>query len=137
MITMQPVVEVYATDGFALWPVAEVGSFGYLALSVYAPRALFGIVCRYDKLRRSRPRHQRETVGFEPHRRVAHRRSTRSALRDHPAAGAAQHGRRPPGQFLSSTAQAFEILGAVDRENVLVLYDLYHSITMGNGRKAF
>lgn len=30
---MQPVVEVYAMDGFALWPVAEVGSFGYLALS--------------------------------------------------------------------------------------------------------
>ncbi|MFI7121721.1 hypothetical protein [Amycolatopsis sp. NPDC049868] len=33
MITMQPVLEVYATDGFALWPVAEVESFGYLALS--------------------------------------------------------------------------------------------------------
>lgn len=33
VITMQPVVEVYAPDGFALWPVAEVESFGYLALS--------------------------------------------------------------------------------------------------------
>ncbi|WP_340688699.1 hypothetical protein LCL61_28645 [Amycolatopsis coloradensis] len=30
---MQPVLEVHATDGFALWPVAEVESFGYLALS--------------------------------------------------------------------------------------------------------
>jgi hypothetical protein len=30
---MQPVVEVYAPDGFALWPVAEVESFCYLALS--------------------------------------------------------------------------------------------------------
>jgi len=33
VITMQPVVEVHPPDGFALWPVAEVGSFGYLALS--------------------------------------------------------------------------------------------------------
>jgi hypothetical protein len=33
VITMQPVVEVYAPDGFALWPVAEVESFGHLALS--------------------------------------------------------------------------------------------------------
>ncbi|MFC3454323.1 hypothetical protein [Amycolatopsis speibonae] len=30
---MQPVLEVRATDGFALWPVAEVESFGHLALS--------------------------------------------------------------------------------------------------------
>ncbi|WP_254126703.1 hypothetical protein [Amycolatopsis sp. CA-230715] len=30
---MQPVLEVYAPDGFALWPVAKVESFGYLALS--------------------------------------------------------------------------------------------------------
>lgn len=33
VITMQPVLEVYTPDGFALWPVAEVESFGYLALS--------------------------------------------------------------------------------------------------------
>ncbi|MBP2182818.1 hypothetical protein JOM49_004344 [Amycolatopsis magusensis] len=33
MITMQPVVEVYALDDFVLWPVAEVESFSYLALS--------------------------------------------------------------------------------------------------------
>lgn len=30
---MQPVLEVYALDGFTLWPVAEVESFGYLTLS--------------------------------------------------------------------------------------------------------
>lgn len=30
---MQPVLEVYAPDGFALWPVVEVESFGYLVLS--------------------------------------------------------------------------------------------------------
>jgi hypothetical protein len=33
VITFQPVVEVYASDGFTLWPVAEVTSFGHLALS--------------------------------------------------------------------------------------------------------
>lgn len=33
VITMQPVLEVHAPDGFALWPVAEVDSFGYLALT--------------------------------------------------------------------------------------------------------
>ncbi|MEV4599368.1 hypothetical protein AB0K15_18400 [Amycolatopsis sp. NPDC049253] len=30
---MQPVVEVLARDGFALWPVCEAGTDGYLALS--------------------------------------------------------------------------------------------------------
>ncbi|MEV5595361.1 hypothetical protein [Streptomyces sp. NPDC052496] len=30
---MQPVLEIYAPDGFGLWPVAEVESFGFLALS--------------------------------------------------------------------------------------------------------
>jgi len=33
VITMQPVLEVSASDGFDLWPVTDVGSFGYLALS--------------------------------------------------------------------------------------------------------
>ncbi|WP_435975601.1 hypothetical protein [Streptomyces sp. Qhu_M48] len=33
MMTMQPVLETYAPDGFTLWPVAEAESFGYLALS--------------------------------------------------------------------------------------------------------
>ncbi|MEU9686125.1 hypothetical protein [Amycolatopsis japonica] len=30
---MQPVLEVRATDGFALWPVAETESFGYMPLN--------------------------------------------------------------------------------------------------------
>ncbi|MFD0020615.1 hypothetical protein [Streptomyces sp. NPDC058382] len=30
---MQPVLEIYAADGFDLWPVAEVESFGFLPLS--------------------------------------------------------------------------------------------------------
>ncbi|MER5966540.1 hypothetical protein [Streptomyces sp. NPDC002057] len=30
---MQPVLETYAPDGFALWPVAETEPFGYLTLS--------------------------------------------------------------------------------------------------------
>ncbi|MFJ6609480.1 hypothetical protein ACIQPT_04300 [Streptomyces sp. NPDC091289] len=30
---MQPVLEMYAPDGFDLWPVAEVESFGFLPLS--------------------------------------------------------------------------------------------------------
>lgn len=30
---MQPVLEIYAPDGFDLWPVAEVESFGFLPLS--------------------------------------------------------------------------------------------------------
>ncbi|MFI6906056.1 hypothetical protein ACIBKY_32670 [Nonomuraea sp. NPDC050394] len=30
---MQPVLEVYSYDGFALWPVAEVESYGYLPLN--------------------------------------------------------------------------------------------------------
>ncbi|MEU3133731.1 hypothetical protein ABZ691_13045 [Streptomyces sp. NPDC006854] len=30
---MQPVLEMYAPDGFALWPVAEVEPFGFLPLS--------------------------------------------------------------------------------------------------------
>ena len=30
---MQPVLETYAPDGFALWPVAEGEPFRYLALS--------------------------------------------------------------------------------------------------------
>ncbi|RSN43422.1 hypothetical protein DMC64_22550 [Amycolatopsis sp. WAC 04197] len=33
VITMQPVLEVRATDGFALWPVAETESFGYMPLN--------------------------------------------------------------------------------------------------------
>ncbi|WP_229818870.1 hypothetical protein [Streptomyces lateritius] len=33
MIVMQPVLETYASDGFAFWPVAEGQPFGYLALS--------------------------------------------------------------------------------------------------------
>ncbi|MBB5081882.1 hypothetical protein HNR40_007377 [Nonomuraea endophytica] len=33
MIVMQPVLEVYAFDGFSLWPVAEVESYGYLPLN--------------------------------------------------------------------------------------------------------
>ncbi|MFD4481511.1 hypothetical protein ACFWPU_36115 [Streptomyces sp. NPDC058471] len=33
MIVMQPVLEVYAPDGFDLWPVAEIESFGFLPLS--------------------------------------------------------------------------------------------------------
>jgi hypothetical protein len=33
VIVMQPVLEIYASDGFALWPIAEVESFGYLPLS--------------------------------------------------------------------------------------------------------
>ncbi|OLZ49898.1 hypothetical protein BS330_31755 [Amycolatopsis keratiniphila subsp. nogabecina] len=33
MITMQPVLEAHTTGGFALWPVAEVESFGYIPLS--------------------------------------------------------------------------------------------------------
>lgn len=30
---MQPVLEIYAPDGFALWPVAEIESFSFLPLS--------------------------------------------------------------------------------------------------------
>ncbi len=30
---MHPVLEICAPDGFGLWPVAEVGSFGFLPLS--------------------------------------------------------------------------------------------------------
>lgn len=30
---MQPVLEIYAPDGFDLWPVAEIKSFGFLPLS--------------------------------------------------------------------------------------------------------
>ncbi|MFB8032153.1 hypothetical protein ACFC5Z_04185 [Streptomyces sp. NPDC056004] len=33
MIVMQPVLEIYEPDGFDLWPVAEVESFGFLPLS--------------------------------------------------------------------------------------------------------
>ncbi|MEV0091942.1 hypothetical protein [Streptomyces sp. NPDC050738] len=33
VIVMQPVLEIYAPDGFALWPVAESEPFGYLALN--------------------------------------------------------------------------------------------------------
>ncbi|MFJ8871449.1 hypothetical protein ACIRD6_37600 [Streptomyces sp. NPDC102473] len=33
MIVMQPVLEMYASDGFDLWPVAEVQSFAFLPLS--------------------------------------------------------------------------------------------------------
>ncbi|MFG2631351.1 hypothetical protein [Streptomyces sp. NPDC048473] len=33
VIVMQPVLEIYPLDGFALWPVAEIESFGYLPLS--------------------------------------------------------------------------------------------------------
>lgn len=33
VITMQPVLEVRATNGFALWPVAETESFGYMPLN--------------------------------------------------------------------------------------------------------
>ncbi|MET8405784.1 hypothetical protein ABZV53_42660, partial [Streptomyces sp900116325] len=33
MIVMQPVVEIVAHDGFALWPVAEVERFSFLPLS--------------------------------------------------------------------------------------------------------
>ncbi|MGA6172022.1 hypothetical protein ACPEIF_17460 [Streptomyces sp. NPDC012600] len=33
MIVMQPVLETYAPDGFALWPVAGVEPFGFLPLS--------------------------------------------------------------------------------------------------------
>ncbi|UJW36688.1 hypothetical protein L3Q67_25810 [Saccharothrix sp. AJ9571] len=44
---MQPVVEVYAPDGFVLWPVAEVESFGYLALSgELTPREIGTVVMR-------------------------------------------------------------------------------------------
>ncbi|MFE7275775.1 hypothetical protein [Streptomyces sp. NPDC057623] len=33
MIVMHPVLEIYAPDGFDLWPVAEIKSFGRLPLS--------------------------------------------------------------------------------------------------------
>ncbi|MEU9563327.1 hypothetical protein AB0D16_14990 [Streptomyces sp. NPDC048161] len=33
MIVMQPVLEIYPPDGFALWPVAEIEAIGYLPLS--------------------------------------------------------------------------------------------------------
>ncbi|MFB9523722.1 hypothetical protein [Streptomyces cremeus] len=33
MITVQPVLEMYAPDGFDLWPVAEVEPYDFLALS--------------------------------------------------------------------------------------------------------
>ncbi|MFJ6686970.1 hypothetical protein [Streptomyces werraensis] len=33
MIVMQPVLEIYALNGFDLWPVAEVQSFAFLPLS--------------------------------------------------------------------------------------------------------
>ncbi|MEV5974860.1 hypothetical protein [Streptomyces sp. NPDC051921] len=33
MIMMQPVLEIYAPDGFGLWPVADVEPFGFLPLS--------------------------------------------------------------------------------------------------------
>ncbi|MCC3779838.1 hypothetical protein [Streptomyces sp. UNOB3_S3] len=33
MIVIQPVLEIYAPDGFDLWPVAEIEPFGFLPLS--------------------------------------------------------------------------------------------------------
>jgi hydroxypyruvate isomerase len=36
-----------------------------------------------------------------------------------------------PGQFLSDTAEGFRIVREVDRDNVRLLYDLYHSVAMG------
>ncbi len=33
MIVVQPVLEVYAFDGFSLWPVTEFESYGFLPLS--------------------------------------------------------------------------------------------------------
>ncbi|MFJ2264527.1 hypothetical protein ACIOKD_40755 [Streptomyces sp. NPDC087844] len=33
MITMQPVLEIYAPDGFDLWPVTDIEPFGFLPLS--------------------------------------------------------------------------------------------------------
>ncbi|MET7620464.1 hypothetical protein [Streptomyces sp. NPDC005408] len=33
MIVVQPVLEIYASDGFALWPVAEFETYGFLPLS--------------------------------------------------------------------------------------------------------
>ncbi|MCT9080933.1 hypothetical protein [Streptomyces fulvoviolaceus] len=33
MIVLQPVLEIHASDGFTLWPVAESGPYGYLPLS--------------------------------------------------------------------------------------------------------
>ncbi|WKU42880.1 hypothetical protein Q3V23_01700 [Streptomyces sp. VNUA116] len=33
MIVMRPVLEIYTPDGFDLWPVAEIESFGFLPLS--------------------------------------------------------------------------------------------------------
>ncbi|WP_459546257.1 hypothetical protein [Nocardia sp. X0981] len=33
VITMQPVLEIYASDDFGLWPVAEVETYGFSALS--------------------------------------------------------------------------------------------------------
>lgn len=32
VIVLQPVLEIYASDGFTLWPVAESGPYGFLAL---------------------------------------------------------------------------------------------------------
>lgn len=33
MIAIQPVLEIYALDGFDLWPVAEIEPFDFLPLS--------------------------------------------------------------------------------------------------------
>ncbi|MFJ4982049.1 hypothetical protein ACIP6X_43315 [Streptomyces coeruleorubidus] len=33
MIVLQPVLEIYASDGFTLWPVAESAPYGFLPLS--------------------------------------------------------------------------------------------------------
>ncbi|MEV2193811.1 hypothetical protein AB0I02_22920 [Streptomyces phaeochromogenes] len=33
MIVMQPVLEMTTTEGFDLWPVAEIEAFGFLPLS--------------------------------------------------------------------------------------------------------
>ncbi|TQK44814.1 hypothetical protein FBY35_6341 [Streptomyces sp. SLBN-118] len=33
MIVVQPVLEICAPDGFALWPIAEFESYGFLPLS--------------------------------------------------------------------------------------------------------
>lgn len=39
---LQPVLEIYAPDGFDLWPVAEIKSFGFLPLSGELSRAEVG-----------------------------------------------------------------------------------------------
>ncbi|WP_278262282.1 hypothetical protein [Nocardia sp. AG03] len=33
MITLQPILEIFPSDGFALWPVSEVRTYGFLVLS--------------------------------------------------------------------------------------------------------